>query len=745
MSKEVIRKTYIGYDLGDGETITDVVTLECGKNTSKTLFDDMTMPDSNEPGKAMPTIFAYDESGKVMFSSTIVIAPDLVKNIVINFKRRPSDLLAKSDKSVVENVQIVKSLLDSSTTVWPSESVWFEGNTEEMIEFKNSVVSFTNSIFTNETYINKLRTAAMGSDEVVFCVGHPTNWTELDVAIYELIMKNTILGSGKYADKKSSIIMEAESRAAYLYSKDVESFGRLPKGESVLLIDIGSSTIDLTAMTASSNNHQYNTGSNYLGARSIDFMIRDWYLNELKKNPASWSVYESLLKGNPTIPNALTLSCRKAKETLYSTTAGMAVVNFSTFPGIRLTKEILDNIIDNTPISKILTETINLPVDEAKAMGNKSWKNLFKDFLIEKKTEMSKMGIKVGHIILTGSASKMPFAPQIVLEVFNEISSDSLGYDMDPSRTISKGLALVGPSNEKSEAFRKDLKTLVDEKLGKIIKGNIPALSKKMGEIISGVIKPVIKSRVSEWKNGSITTLNGMNQKIKNDCSEANLTKLLSSNKEYTKAIETWLRDSVGKDIAVELKALCTKYGVTDIGIDDLNIMNVPKISLNSELKLDPLAFMDTISGVVSVIAGLIAGISVTTIMAVIIVIISYISTTLASLIFSALVAMGPVGWGILAAVVAYSVKVLVSKGFDSVKDMFKDKVMSWDLPKVARKTMTDDKINSSINDANIPKQIEDAFNKPELANEIVKKVSDSLKGQIEKRAEDIKYAIESK
>ena len=37
MSKEVIRKTYIGYDLGDGETITDVVTLECGKNTSKTL------------------------------------------------------------------------------------------------------------------------------------------------------------------------------------------------------------------------------------------------------------------------------------------------------------------------------------------------------------------------------------------------------------------------------------------------------------------------------------------------------------------------------------------------------------------------------------------------------------------------------------------------------------------------------------------------------------------------------------
>lgn len=745
MSKEVIRKTYIGYDLGDGETITDLVTLESGKNTNRTLFDDMTMPDSNDPGKAMPTIFAYGESGEVMFSSTIVAAPELVKNIVINFKRRPSDLLAKSDKSVVENVQIVKSLLDSSTTVWPSESVWFEGNTEEMIEFKNSVVSFTNSIFTNEAYINKLRTAAMNSDEVVFCVGHPTNWTELDVAIYELIMKNTILGSGKYADKKSSIIMEAESRAAYLYSKDVESFGRLPKGESVLLIDIGSSTIDLTAMTASSNNHQYNTGSNYLGARSIDFMIRDWYLDELKKNPASWSVYENLLKNNPTIPNALTLSCRKAKETLYSTTAGMAVVYFNMFPGIKLTKDILDNIIDNTPIAKILTETIDLPVDEAKAMGNKSWKNLFKDFLIEKKAEMSKMGIKVGHIILTGSASKMPFAPQIVLEVFNEISSDSLGYDMDPSRTISKGLALVGPSNEKSEAFRKDLKTLVDEKLGTIIKNNIPALSKKMGEVISGVIKPVIKNRVSEWKKGDITTLNGMNQKIKNDCSEANLTKLLSSNKEYTKAIETWLRDSVGKDIAVELKALCTKYGVTDIGIDDLNIMKAPKISINGELKLDPLAFMDTVATIVSIIAGFIVGISITSILAIILTIISFISTTIASFLLTAILAMGPAGLVILAAAAGIAVGVLIRHGKDALKEMFKDKILAWDLPAVVRKTMTDEKINSSLTDANIPKQIEDAFNKPDLVNEIVNKVSENLKGQIEKRAEDIKYAIESK
>ena len=358
---------------------------------------------------------------------------------------------------------------------------------------------------------------------------------------------------------------------------------------------------------------------------------------------------------------------------------------------------------------------------------------------------MSKMGIKVGHIILTGSASKMPFAPQIVLEVFNEISSDSLGYDMDPSRTISKGLALVGPSNEKSEAFRKDLKTLVDEKLGTIIKNNIPALSKKMGEVISGVIKPVIKNRVSEWKKGDITTLNGMNQKIKNDCSEANLTKLLSSNKEYTNAIEIWLRDSVGKDIAVELKALCTKYGVTDIGVDDLNVMKAPKMSINGELKLDPLAFMDTVAAIVSMIAGFIVGISITSILYVILSIIAIVSETIAMTLLTAILAMGPAGLVILAAAAGIAVGVLIRKGKDALKEMFKDKILTWDLPAVVRKTMTDEKINSSLTKANIPKQIEDAFNKPDLVNEIVNKISENLKGQIEKRAEDIKYAIESK
>lgn len=734
------RKTYVGYDLGDGETITDLVTLESGKSTAKTVFDNMTMPDTVTPGQAMPTIFAFSGDGDVIFSQTISADPEAVRNIVVNFKRCPSDLLKGGvSMPVAEQIDLVKKCSD-----WPDASLWAGGNSPEMLDFKNSVIAFTNAVFKDENYVNRLKSAAQNSDEIVFCVGHPTNWTALDIAIYELILKNSVLGLGKYEGKKSSIIMEAESRAAFLYSKDVEAFGRLPKGSSVLLIDVGSSTIDITAMTASSNNHQYNSGSNYLGARSIDFMIKNWYLEKIKQQPANWSMYQSLVKTNPTISNALTLSCRKAKEQLYSSPTGMAVINFGLFPGVRLVAKDLDAIIESTPISDILRNTIHLSDQEYTLMGKKSWKKLFKDFLNEKKAEMTKQGINIGCVILTGSASRMPFVPKIVREVFNEVSSDSLKYDMDPSRTISKGLALVGPSDEKSKAFQNDLNQLVNKKLDNIIEANIPALGQEMGTVISDILTPKMKQHIRDWKNGDIATLDAMNAKIRADCTEKKLTALLSNNEAYLSAVRGWLKDKVGRDIAVELKELCDKYGVRDISIDDLNIMSLPKISLG-DIPLDPLDFMNTISAVVAIISGIVAYASIATIMAVIVVVLSFISESLATALFVALVGMGPVGWGILAGVVGLTVAALVSGGFDAVKEGFKDKVMGWNLPKIARQTMTDEKVNKSFKDAKLSKQIEDAFKDEKVKNDIVSKISANLKGQIEERAEDIKYAIESK
>ena len=176
----------------------------------------------------------------------------------------------------------------------------------------------------------------MNCDSVVFTVGHPTRWNSLDIAIYKAILRRSVLGGDDYEGMKAELIVAAESRAAFLYLKSQQISVGLKPGESALLIDIGSSTIDVTAMSVSSKNHEFNYGSNYLGARSIDYMLREFYLSNLKKNSADWEEYQHLLRNNPSLESALTLACRMAKERVFSGSNGTDRIYFLEYKPVKM-------------------------------------------------------------------------------------------------------------------------------------------------------------------------------------------------------------------------------------------------------------------------------------------------------------------------------------------------------------------------------------------------------------------------
>ena len=91
---------------------------------------------------------------------------------------------------------------------------------KKWMSFRNSVVTFTDAIFTDGQYVERIMSFASNCQEIVFCVGHPTKWDELDVAVYKAILGSSILGRGEYHGKPSSLVMAAESRAAFLYAKN---------------------------------------------------------------------------------------------------------------------------------------------------------------------------------------------------------------------------------------------------------------------------------------------------------------------------------------------------------------------------------------------------------------------------------------------------------------------------------------------------------------------------------------------
>jgi len=730
-------KAYIGYDLGDGETITDITILddEKIKTSLQTLFIPMEMPDNNTAGQAIPTAFALDADGNVMFASSILDDPVLYQRICVNFKRCPSDMVKKTDaKRTLE-------LIETFNSGWPTLQNTPEVDFVKLNEFADAVITFTNAVFGDGKYYTRVHDAIITCDSVMFCVGHPTRWNRLDVAIYKAILSRSVLGNGTYAGKKSELTLDAESRAAFLYVRDKTGAAILPKGKAALLIDMGSSTIDITATTSDSRNHLYNSGSKYLGVRSIDFLIRDWYLEKLKEDAEDWEVYKELIRVNPTMEMALTLSCRKAKEEVYSVAAKRAKISYVDFAPVRITQDTVNELVYTRPISRVLQETIGIPGDVAAALGDKTWVTLFREFLYDQKTALSEQKIEIGRIILTGSASKMPFVKTIVAEVFNDLGEDGILSDINPSRSISMGLALVGPNDEKAREFSRAVDNLIQTSVPACIDNCISELADSLGKVVENVVFSIVMKRMHEWKEGRFATLNDMTRAIQSDCSVEKLDAMLQNDKVYNDTISDWVINKVGTDIAIQLKTLCDRFGVTNITVEQLNVFKIPSLTIDG-LPNPTEGVLDAIMTVISLIAGIVTFTILPMVLGIVIGLISLISVDIAALLLALLLAIPEAGLVLLIAIAGIAVVKAVRSNLNEAKKEILAKIQGYNLPLWSRKLVSDGKVKEKLNNSNMHMEIEKAIESEESKNQIVTSVTNSIRGQIEQRMEAIKYLI---
>lgn len=734
-----IRKTFLGYDLGDGESITDCVTLSLNqiKQTVQIKCEDMKMPGITVAGKAVPTAYAYDKNNRIVFAKAITLMPDMVHDIRTNFKRRPTDLIPGMDlKKEIE----LKELF-SKTQTWPNRK---DCNTPEMQSFKEAVITFTNAVFNSEDFKEALRSEAVNSDEIVFNVGHPTKWSELDALIYKQILRESVIGKGNYAGKKTVLDVAAESRAAYLAVRDKTQRKVLPKGTSALLIDTGSSTVDLTALSENSHNYQYNSGSNYLGVRSIDFALQELYLKKLAEFPEQYQAFQRIALKNPSIKGAITLAARQAKEELYSTDSPMANIYVGPLLPIRIMDCELEDLISQKPVAEMLRKYSNVPEAELQKMGSKSWEKLFEEFLTEQKSTIAKdkRNLKIGCVIMTGSATRMPVVARVVKRVFRDLPQTAILKEMDPSRSISKGLALVGVNEEKTVAFNKEVHDLIKNDLPNIIKKDVPALSEKLSPIIYSEIHAIIFDKAHAWKAGDITTLEEMTNSIKYSCNEQNLNRLLSRNTDYTEAVETWCKDVIGPDIAVKLKEICEQFGVRGVSVDSLNCLKIAGVD-TGDMVIDP-GIADALVSALAAIVAVIGVVAFPTILGIILGIIGVFSFEIMWTILVAISALPGVGVAFLIGLFGVGVFNLIKHGGEGTKKRLVNAIQGVDIPLILRKVLTDNKLESEITKANIPEKIKDALNQEKTKNELANKISAALEEQINKCMEDIKYMIQS-
>lgn len=741
----------LGYDLGDGETIVDGVIFEVfeingAQKFDEKLLDGFRMPGSTKDGEAIPTGFGYNERKEIVLVPSIIAESEKINDIRAYFKRKPTDILGTVSET--RSIELMGLFRDG---VWSKDkSSCTEFYSKEFNRFRDSVRIFTDTIFSNEQFKESVKFKSAGCDEIVFCVGHPTKWSELDRLIYKAILSESILGKGTYLGKKSSLILAAESRAAYLYMRKNNSTANLGQSACSLLIDVGSSTIDITAVTNDSRNSQYNSGDNCLGVRGIDYLIKEWYVKNLDKLhpkyvPNPTAIYQDTISHNPTQETALILICRMAKESAFS--AGIGQIGFALLFPTKLTPDIINKLAKNAPIGSALKKIADISNSEIAKLNNLTWTELFRNFLEEQKAEIENRQLKIGRVIMTGSATRMTFVPEIIKQVFSGISKDALWLDSNPSRSISRGLALVGPSDAKSKQFQERMKKLNSEDIPRIIKGDLSPLADGLAPVVESIVTDIILADVGLWRRDHITTIDDMIAKIKRDLSEERLTDRLKNSDKYKDAVKNWTVNTLGKDIALQLKVICEEYNVHEFSLESLNVMtNVPINPGTGTIEVDPLGGpVDFVGSIVAIIGGIITFIIFPSILVAIGLIVGSISSTLGALIFTVLSAIGPVGWTIIAAVAAVAVIGIIADGFDSVKQKFNRKVKTYDLPIWVRERVTDDDIRAKISASDIKGKIQSALLEDKNKNKIVESISNGITEQVKQRTDAIKFFIESR
>ena len=338
----------------------------------------------------------------------------------------------------------------------------------------------------------------------------------------------------------------------------------------------------------------------------------------------------------------------------------------------------------------------------------------------------------------------MPVVREVVAEVFNDTGSNNIMLDMDPSRTISKGLALIGPYSVKSEMFREDARKLCEERLPVIIERNIPSLAERISPVIRDIAENVVMSRVREWRSGWISTINDMKAKIESDLSEQGMKSILDKSPKYQEAVNGWMSDVLGADIAGELQALCNRYSVRGFTLGQLNIFAGIK-GINVAIGTPDMPGMDALFTILGMIVGVITAIMLPTIIGVLIGIIASISTTIAAILVNILLAIPLWGWSILLVAGGIALIKAAISGAEAAKKQLMDYLSGCDLPQWVRNRMTDEKMREELTRSDIAAMIKRSLNEDANKRKMAADMSVSLRGQVESKAREIQYAIESR
>ena len=545
-----------------------------------------------------------------------------------------------------------------------------------------------------------------GGAESLFVVGCPSGWRGAVRRDYEALLQEAGM---------QQVRVVAESHAAFLAAREVLDIPLDDLKGSVLIVDIGSSTTDFTAVVEIEEK-RIDFGSNELGAGILDQIILERSLDaELRE----------LFEEYPQYRDQCLLFSREVKEAYFNSknTEETPADIFKRVSEKRIPFDVeigsgdMDEIL-STPIGEYLQQ----PDEELHGLD---WQSAFQRELQRAREKTADNPPQM--VLLTGGASQMGFVLKCCEKVFPNTKVVRGG---EPQFTIARGLALAGRTGKKLEQFRSEIKDiLASDKLRKILREESERderspLDYLMTSIAVFVVyelsNNIILPTFVEWREGRISTLNRLDREIKK-CSRSFLEGLSGAGSQELedKVVKPWLEEYVKPAVERLIEPICKK---ARIPVSELNLSPdfvPPPVNVGRHSGINPLETIDTLGTMTAVIGSIIVA-------------------TLLGGGGTALLFAGPLGW--IIGLVIGAVAAFVGKKFamDTIKD--------FDVPTVFRKMMTSEEtVREKLeeNEEELHGQIFDALQeKADAFDDLLESIAKGAEADLKKKAEKVEMLI---
>lgn len=285
------------------------------------------------------------------------------------------------------------------------------------------------------------------SDDFELYIAKPSSWkTKVENNYYEYTTAPEYAGLPLASERA----IVNESRAAFVSAQRSENAKKIGMNiyKGTVVIDMGSSTVDMTYLSnipypnKTHSGYYMKDGGYYCGASIIEEAILK---DEEEKNVN----LRSLLKEND-LRYPLLYKIRTVKERYF--TNKKPIIETLYFDQYKTT-------VSGTMVININDETIDRYTGEYK----QKFKEALSDYVEYLKKELGGKP-EIYYVILTGGASRMYFAKNIVCESWN-LSENSIHSINNPSLTVSRGIAEVARMDYLTRGKKEEIDKLIKERL----------------------------------------------------------------------------------------------------------------------------------------------------------------------------------------------------------------------------------------------------------------------------------------